>query len=172
MLAVIYLVLRWAAAQRAGQATAGRWLNATGVMFGLSLTHHQTTVLLAPAVMLFMLRVQPAIALLLRRLTILLLCAGLPLLLYLTIPWRAQFTLRPRGIEQRPCAATVRIEPQRLHAMDHRRAFAGALRTAEAALARLPQALTRAREQRWRRRPGTGGPGRAPSASAPTPRAC
>ena len=148
MLAVLYLVLRWAAAQRADRATAGRWLNATGVMFGLSLTHHQTTVLLAPAVMLFMLRVQPAIALLLRRLTILLFCASLPLLLYLTIPWRAQFTPYAR-VELSNGHALQLYESSLSGFMQWTTGvrFAGALRTPEAALAQLPQALTWAREQ-------------------------
>ena len=139
MLALLYLLLRWAAAFRSGQTHAGRWLNAAGVIFGLGLAHHQTTVLLAPAAIFFMLRVQPVIALQLRRLAVLLLCALLPLLLYLTIPWRAQFT---------PYARVELSDGQALQLYEASFdgfvqwatgvRFAGALRTPEAALAQLP----------------------------------
>lgn len=148
MLALLYLLLRWAAAFRSGQTHAGRWLNAAGVIFGLGLAHHQTTVLLAPAAIFFMLRVQPVIALQLRRLAVLLLCALLPLLLYLTIPWRAQFT---------PYARVELSDGQALQLYEASFdgfvqwatgvRFAGALRTPEAALAQLPQALAWADQQ-------------------------
>lgn len=148
MLAIFYLLLRWAAAHRAGETGAGRWLNAAAVMFGFSLTHHQTTVLLLPAFVLFILRVQPGLALQLRRLLILLVCAGLPLLLYLTIPWRALHTpyarleLSPGNVLQLYAGGLSGFVQWATGVR-----FAGSLRSMQAALAQAPQALTWARLQ-------------------------
>ena len=44
----LYLILRWRRARLAGRASAG-WLYAWALCYGLSLTHHRTMALLAPA---------------------------------------------------------------------------------------------------------------------------
>lgn len=148
MLAILYLLLRWAAAYRAAETGAGRWLNAAAITFGFSLTHHQTTLLLAPAVLLFMLRVQPAIMLQFRRLLILLLCAALPLLLYLTIPWRALHTPYARlTLSEGNVLQLYETGVNGFLQWTTGLRFAGSLRGPEAALAQAPQALTWARQQ-------------------------
>ncbi len=147
-LSLFNLLLRWAAAQRAGQAQAGRWLIAAAGVFGLGLTHHQTMLLLAPAIVLFILRVQPGLLLQGRRLALLLLCVTLPLLLYLTIPWRAANSSYVRL----PLSSSNRLELYQpgldgLAQWATGVRFASALRTPAAALAQLPQALTWTQEQ-------------------------
>ena len=96
---LLYLVLTWGQRRRnasptpAGDAVGRKYLLLTALCFGLSLTHHSTTLLLAPALLAYVwltdrraLRdwrrvVLPVLALML-----------LPLLLYLYIPWRAPHT--------------------------------------------------------------------------------
>jgi hypothetical protein len=83
---VLYLTIRWTE-ESSEQKT--RWLYRLAFAYGLSLTHHRTMLLLAPALALHILLAEPG---LLRRpkhlLTALALFAA-PLLLYLYIPWRA-----------------------------------------------------------------------------------
>ncbi len=82
----IYLSLRWA--QEPAERRA-RWLYWLAFVFGLSLTHHRTMLLLAPGLLMWVLLTEPG---LLRQPKRLLIVAGLlaaPLLLYLYIPWRA-----------------------------------------------------------------------------------
>jgi len=97
---VFYLLLRWKVA--AGKTwRPATWLLLVAFTYGLSLTHHRTMLLLAPAVVVFLWladrETRPTATgrwlthdgpLALKALLVLL----LPLLLYLYIPWRAPFT--------------------------------------------------------------------------------
>lgn len=75
MLALLYVSLK------------GHWL-AAALVFGLGLAHHRTTVLWMPALAVFMLSWPEARQTLRRRWPVMALLAGLPLLLYLYLPWR------------------------------------------------------------------------------------
>jgi hypothetical protein len=106
---VFYLLLRWKAAGKTWRPAT--WLLLVAFAYGLSLTHHRTMLLLAPAVLVFLwlaggetrptaaagMETRPTATdgrmihdgpLALKALLVFL----LPLLLYLYIPWRAPFT--------------------------------------------------------------------------------
>ena len=70
------------------------WL---ALAFGLALTHHRTTLLLAPALAVALVWSDPAALRRPARLAGLLLAAALPLLLYLYLPWRGQSVLSLDG---------------------------------------------------------------------------
>jgi hypothetical protein len=83
---IFYLLLRWA---EAGQS---RYLLLSALVFGLGLTHHSTTVLLAPAILAYVLIVDRRVFLDWRLLLKCLLLVLVPLVLYLYIPLRAPHT--------------------------------------------------------------------------------
>ena len=88
---VLYLVLMWGD-RTAGGAPDHRFLLGAALAYGLGLAHHATTLLLAPAILIYILLVDRQILgrwrLLLQALALIL----LPLLLYLYIPLRAPHT--------------------------------------------------------------------------------
>ncbi len=57
------VLVRWDVAQRAGEASADRWLVIAAIVFGLSVGNHSLTLLLAVPVGLFVLAVEPGILL-------------------------------------------------------------------------------------------------------------
>lgn len=83
---VIYLALRWAQETGERKARCFYWL---AFAYGLSLTHHRTMLLLAPALVLWVLLAEPGLLRQPKRLLIALGLFAAPLLLYLYIPWRA-----------------------------------------------------------------------------------
>jgi hypothetical protein len=84
---VLYLLLSWS--ERGDR----RFLLAAAGVFGLSLAHHSTTVLLAPAIVAFVWLVKPGVFRRWRRVALPALGLVLvPLALYLYIPWRAAHT--------------------------------------------------------------------------------
>jgi hypothetical protein len=96
---IFYLLLRWGEYRRAGSpplsgdARGRRILLLVAACFGLSLTHHSTTVLLAPAILVYLWLKDPRVFRDWRRLWVPgLLLAILPLALYLYIPLRAPHT--------------------------------------------------------------------------------
>lgn len=93
---VVFLLLaalQYRAAYERGDAgSAQRWLLATTLGSGLSLTNHMMTILLAPGVLVLLLAGsgwRARLNALLRRWYIVLPAVTLPLLLYLYLPWRA-----------------------------------------------------------------------------------
>lgn len=58
---LLFLLVGWEHARRGGSPTADRWLVAAAAVFGLSIGNHSLTLLLAPAVGLYVLAVQPGI---------------------------------------------------------------------------------------------------------------
>ena len=58
---VLLLLVAWEEARKAGRAHADRWLIAAGATFGLSAGNHSLTLLLAPAIGLYVLAVHPGI---------------------------------------------------------------------------------------------------------------
>jgi Protein of unknown function (DUF2723) len=87
---LLRLLVAWADRVEAGTTTADRWLVAAAVVFGLSAGNHSLTLLLAPAIGLYVLTVAPSI---LRRPRFILTCAGALVLtlvaVYLELPLRA-----------------------------------------------------------------------------------
>lgn len=87
---LVGLLVRWEYARRAREAHADRWLVAASVAFGLSVGNHSLTLLLAPAVALYVLAVHPGIV---RRPRLVLGCAAAlaasVVLVYLELPLRA-----------------------------------------------------------------------------------
>ncbi|HEM62176.1 MAG TPA: DUF2723 domain-containing protein, partial [Chloroflexi bacterium] len=93
---VLCLLLAWANRRTAPsspsedeQRTDDQWLYAAALLYGLSLTHHRTMVLLAPVIFVFLLIVDRRIFTRGRFLAKLILLALLPCSLYLYIPLRA-----------------------------------------------------------------------------------
>ena len=83
---VIYLAIRWAEEKSERKARLFYWL---AFVYGLSLTHHRTMLLLAPALALWVLLTEPGLLRQPKRLLVALGLFAAPLLLYLYIPWRA-----------------------------------------------------------------------------------
>lgn len=77
-----------------GDGVRKPWL---ALAFGLALTHHRTTLLLAPALAVALVGSDPAVLRRPARLVGLLLAAALPLLIYLYLPWRGQSVLSLDG---------------------------------------------------------------------------
>jgi len=71
---ILVLLAAWARRARAGQPTAGRWLIATAVTWGIALGNHALTLLLAPGMAVYVLLVAPHI--LRRQWRLLLACLG------------------------------------------------------------------------------------------------
>jgi len=95
---ILWLALRWEATHHASRIThhASRFtphvLRVACCVFGLSLTHHRLTLLLAPALALFVLWTEPELLRQPRRWAGLLAALLLPLLLYAYIPLRGLVT--------------------------------------------------------------------------------
>jgi len=96
---LLYLVLTWGERRRsasqapAREAAGRRYLLLAALCFGLSLTHHSTTALLAPALLAYVWLTDRRVLSDWRRVVLpALLLALAPLLLYLYIPWRAPYT--------------------------------------------------------------------------------
>jgi hypothetical protein len=87
---VLVLLVRWEVARRRDEASAGRWLVAAAGAFGLAAGNHSLTLLLAPAVGIYVLAVQPGI---LGQRRLIASCAvalfGTLALVYLELPLRA-----------------------------------------------------------------------------------
>jgi 4-amino-4-deoxy-L-arabinose transferase-like glycosyltransferase len=83
---IFYLLLRW------GEARQSRYLLLSALAFGLGLTHHSTTVLLAPAILAYVVIIDRRVFLNWRLLLKCLLLVLVPLVLYLYIPLRAPHT--------------------------------------------------------------------------------
>ncbi len=83
---VLYLAVRWR--QEEG-AVRVRCFNALALVYGLSLTHHRTMLLLGPGLALYVLLSEPGLLRQPKRLLVALVWGMAPLLLYLYIPWRA-----------------------------------------------------------------------------------
>ena len=99
---IVWLLLCWGAAERAGAPRAGRWLAAAALTFGIGLGNHALTGLLAFAIIAWLLAVNP---LLWRRWRLVALCALLLLVglsVYLYIPIRANISPEPPLFYARP----------------------------------------------------------------------
>ncbi|HSR34390.1 MAG TPA: DUF2723 domain-containing protein, partial [Anaerolineae bacterium] len=83
---IFYLLLRW------GETGQSRFLYLAALAFGFSLTHHSTTLLLAPAILAYVWLTDRRVFRNWRRMLTVLLLLLLPLLLYLYIPIRAPHT--------------------------------------------------------------------------------
>ena len=83
---IFYLLLAW------GEGRQPRYLLLAALTFGLSMTHHSTTLLLAPAILVYIWLVDRRVFLDWRLLLKCLLLLLVPLLLYLYIPLRAPHT--------------------------------------------------------------------------------
>jgi len=83
---IFYLLLAW------GEGRQPRHLLLAALAFGLSMTHHSTTLLLAPAILVYLLLVDRRVFLDWRLLLKCVLLLLVPLLLYLYIPLRAPHT--------------------------------------------------------------------------------
>jgi hypothetical protein len=87
---LLVLLVGWELARRAGRPRADRWLIAAAAVFGLSAGNHSLTLLLAPAIGVYVLAVQPSIV---RRPRLIATCAaalvGTLALVYLELPVRA-----------------------------------------------------------------------------------
>ncbi len=87
---LLVLLVGWEDRRRGDEDGADRWLVAAAATYGVALGNHSLTILLAPAIGLFVLAVEPRIVLRLRFLTT---CAavlvGVAALLYLELPVRA-----------------------------------------------------------------------------------
>jgi len=88
VISILYLLVRWMQDRQEGRPKADGWLLAAALVGGLGLAHHRTTLLLAPAALVFVFLVDRTIwrrgRLWLKALGLLL----LGLLPYLYIPWR------------------------------------------------------------------------------------
>ena len=71
-------------------ASSERWLAAAALVFGLGLTHHRMIALMLPAALVFILWTDPGLIRQPRRWVTPLLCASVPLLLYLYLPIRGR----------------------------------------------------------------------------------
>jgi hypothetical protein len=88
VVATLYLLLRWA-----GQESRdSRTLYLAALVYGLSLTHHRTMILLLPAFVLFVWLTDPSTLTNPKSLGKVLVLMLVPQLLYLYIPWRAPAT--------------------------------------------------------------------------------
>ncbi len=99
---IIWLLLAWGSAERAGARRAGRWLAAAALTFGVSMGNHPLTGLLAVGIAPWLFMVDPGIW---RRWKLLGACAGLlliGLLTYLYIPIRALTPPEPPLFYARP----------------------------------------------------------------------
>jgi hypothetical protein len=87
---LLILLVEWGFRHDAGDPTAGRWLVAAAGGFGVAAANHSLTLLLPPAIALYVLAVDPD---LLRRPRLVLVCLGVLLVtmvaLYLELPLRA-----------------------------------------------------------------------------------
>jgi hypothetical protein len=88
VVATLYLLLRWAGQE----SKPSRTLCLAAFVYGLSLTHHRTMLLLLPAYVLFVWFTDRTALTNLKSLAKLLILVLVPLLLYLYIPWRAPAT--------------------------------------------------------------------------------
>jgi 4-amino-4-deoxy-L-arabinose transferase-like glycosyltransferase len=70
--------------------SSGRWLAAAALVFGLGVTHHRMIALMLPAALVFILWTDPGLIRQPRRWVTPLLCAFVPLLLYLYLPIRGR----------------------------------------------------------------------------------
>jgi hypothetical protein len=105
----LYLLLRWEEVRSQGSGVSGqfpassfqlprllrgqssdRWLAAAALVFGLGIAHHRTIALMLPAALVFILWTDPGLIRQPRRWVAPLLCAFIPLLLYLYLPIRGQ----------------------------------------------------------------------------------
>jgi hypothetical protein len=86
VVATVYLMVRWA------DSRSPRTLEAAALVYGLSLTHHVTMILLLPAFLAFVWLTDRSVLRSPRMVAGLLLLTMLPLVLYLYIPWRAPTT--------------------------------------------------------------------------------
>jgi hypothetical protein len=88
---LLVLLIAWAIRERVGRSTAGRWLVAAAIVFGIALGNHALTLLLAPGVVLFVLAVAPRI--LWQRWRLVLAClvavVGTTVLVYAYLPIRS-----------------------------------------------------------------------------------
>jgi hypothetical protein len=99
---IVWLVVTWGAAERAGSPRAGRWLAAAALAFGISMGNHPLTGLMAFAIGPWLLIVDPGIW---RRWRLVLACAALlalGMLTYLYIPIRANLAPEPPLFYARP----------------------------------------------------------------------
>jgi len=103
----LYLLLAWAQAnRRQPTAEGGRLHNPTvllsmlALVYGLSLTHHRTMLLLAPAALVFVVTVDRGLFTRGRLLVKLSLLFIAPLALYLYLPWRGLTTSSLNGVYQ------------------------------------------------------------------------
>ncbi len=87
MLLILYALLRWDEAQAAGRKQ--RWLALTGLLLGLGLTHHRLTLLLFPAVLLFIVWGDPGLIRRPRAWIAPILAILAPLAFYALLPLRA-----------------------------------------------------------------------------------
>ena len=71
-------------------ASSDRWLAAAALVFGLGMTHHRMIALMLPAALVFIFWTDPGLIRQPRRWVAPLLCAFIPLLLYLYLPIRGQ----------------------------------------------------------------------------------
>ncbi|MFQ6014852.1 MAG: DUF2723 domain-containing protein [Anaerolineae bacterium] len=95
----IYLALRWQKERKE------RDLRALALVYGLSLTHHRTMILIGPALIIFALLVDRKLWREPKRLWLLIVLLGLPLLLYLYLPIRSRMhppfdLLHPDNLER------------------------------------------------------------------------
>jgi hypothetical protein len=86
VVAMLYLLLHWA------ESRSPRTLQAAALVYGLSLTHHVTMILLLPACLVFVWLTDRSVFRSPKFFGTLLVLTGLPLALYLYIPWRAPDT--------------------------------------------------------------------------------
>ena len=100
----LYLLLRWeeirsqeTGVRRQGSGvsfqlptSSDRWLAAAALVFGLGMTHHRMIALMLPAALVFIFWTNPGLIRQPRRWVAPLLCAFIPLLLYLYLPIRGQ----------------------------------------------------------------------------------
>ncbi len=86
-LLVVYTLLRWDAAPAGG--TRDKWLALAGLSFGLGLAHHRLTLLLIPAVLVFVFWSEPDLIRRPRKWIKPILAALAPLLFYAILPLRA-----------------------------------------------------------------------------------
>jgi hypothetical protein len=93
---LLVLLVGWERARGRGDPGADRWLVASAVAFGVAAANHSLTLLLAPAIALYVLAIQPGI---LRRAGLIALCAvalsGTMALLYLELPIRSGILRAP-----------------------------------------------------------------------------
>ena len=88
-------------------ASSDRWLAAAALVFGLGMTHHRMIALMLPAALVLIFWTDPALIRQPRRWLVPLLCAFMPLLLYLYLPIRGQIVTSLDGTFAPTLAGTL-----------------------------------------------------------------